>query len=281
MLMSSFSADNFRYLFRKHWPATGLAETISRIDRDTLCLEYKELKRCAPQRAVQKKLYFVEEHIGELKTKVKENGNRFEEHLAIALWNLNECWPRDDSGWFRLLDYQFPLKALRSDKGIGEVDLLGVTDQGQLMVIELKVKPKSGNGRGESPMVALIQGLRYAAIVEANCKAIAKEPKNHIRDRLKDVKIMETPPIIQILGTKSWWSGWFNLDTSTRKKVGDWEKEFLNLTVNIEIWFGVTVDCMVLDVERTDIRYDGADGRTPRLRQTPALYPVPWAMCTA
>ena len=280
MLMSSFSAANFRYLFRKHWPATGLAEAICQIDRDALCLEYKELKRCAPQRAEKRSPYFVEDHIGVLETKVKENGNRFEEHLAIALWNLNECCPRHDSGWFRLLDYQFPLRARRSDKGIGEVDLLGVTDQGQLIVIELKVKPKNGNGRGDSPMVALIQGLRYAAIVESNIKMIASEAESRTGDRFKDANIMETSPIIQILAPSSWWCGWRELGTSTRNKAGKWETEFCNLITDIEEQLGLTVECMALDVDCTDIRC-GADGRTPQLMQRPALYPVPWAMCTA
>lgn len=273
--MSIFSADNFRYLSSKKedWPATGLAEAICQIDRGALCREYKELKRCAPHR----KRYFVG-HSGNLSGKVRSN--RFEEHLAIALWNLNECWPRHDSGWFRLLDYQFPLKAQLSDKGIGEVDLLGVTDQGQLMVIELKVKPKSGKDRGESPMVALIQGLRYAAIVESNIKMIASEAESRTGDRFKDANIMETSPIIQILAPESWWYAWFELGDRTRNKVGDWEVEFCNLITDIEERLGLTVECMALDMDRTDIDC-GAGDRAPQLRQTHALYPVPWAMYTA
>ena len=271
--MSSFSAANFRYLFRKHWPATGLAETISQIDRDALCLEYKELKRCAPHR----KRYFVG-HSGNLSGKVRSS--RFEEHLAIALWNLNECWPRHDSGWFRMLDYQFPLKAQRSDEDIGKVDLLGVTDQGQLIVIELKVKPKTGKARGDSPMMALIQGLRCAAIIESNIKMIASEAESRTGDRFKDVNIIETSPIIQILAPECWWYAWFELGDRTRNKVGGWEVEFCNLITDIKERLDLTVECLALDMGRTDISY-GADGRTPQLRQIPALYPVPWATNSA
>ena len=272
--MPSFSSDNFRYLFRKNWPATGLAEDIFRIDRGTLCFEYKELKQCAPRRAVQKKPYFVEEHIGELKTKVKEKNNRFEEHLAIALWNLNGRWSRHDSDWFHMLDYQFPLKAKQSDKGIGEVDLLGVTDMGRLIVIELKVKPKGGNGRRESPMKALIQGLRYAAIVEANIKVIASEAENHTGDRFKNVNIIETSPIIQILAPRSWWRCWLELGARTRNKAGVWEMEFCRLVADIEKQLDLTVECMALDdVDRTDIIY-GTDRKTPQIKQKPALNSV-------
>ena len=79
------------------------------------------------------------------------------------------------------------------------------------MVIELKVKPKGENYRGDSPAAALMQGLRYAAIVEANIKVIAGEAKRHPGDRFKDVTIVEESPIVQILAPKSWWRGWLEL----------------------------------------------------------------------
>ena len=79
--------------------------------------------------------------------------------MAIARSNMKGSWPCPDGGRFRLLDYQFPLKARQSDAGIGKVDLLGVTDRGRLTVIELKVKPPGDNARGESPVAALLPGL--------------------------------------------------------------------------------------------------------------------------
>ena len=273
--MPSFSADNFSILFKKNWPVSGLANAISKIDRVVLWREYKELKRCPPRRAVQKKQrYFVEGHIGELKAKVKEKNNRFEEHLAVALWNLDGRWSRHDSGWFHMLDYQFPLMGQQSDKGIGKVDLLGVTDKGRLMVIDLHVQPKGGGRRGESPVAALIQGLRYAAIVEANLKVIIAEVENHSGARFNDVKITKESPIIQILAPKCWWYAWFELGARTRNKAGDWELEFCNLIADIEKQLDLTVECMALDdVDRTDIIY-GTDCKTPQIKQNPAIDPV-------
>ena len=265
--MSSLSADNFSILFNNNWGVQGLANTIAGIDRDVLCREYYELKRSAPRRRDKGKRYFVR-HSGKLST--KSGSNRLEEHLAIALWNLNEYWPRHDGGWFRLLDYQFPLKAQRSDKGIGEVDLLGVTDKGRLMVIELKVR----NARDQSPVWALMQGLRYAAVVEANFKVIASEAENHSGDRFKDVNIIETSPIIQILAPRSWWRYWLELSAQTRNDAGDWEVEFCNLIADIEKQLGLAVECMALDdVDRTDIIY-GTDCKTPQIKQNPAIDPV-------
>ena len=93
----------------------------------------------------------------------------------MALWNLDCRWPRLGGGHHRFLDYQVPLKAKRADYGIGKVDLLGVTDRGRLIVVELKY-PRSG--RGDSPAQALMAGLRYAAIVEANLEPLRAKPGN-------------------------------------------------------------------------------------------------------
>ena len=132
------------------------------------------MQKAAPNRTARDKRYFVG-HDG--CSQVKNPGNPSEKHLAIALWNLKEQWSRADGGWMRLLDYQFPLRASRSDTGLGEVDLLGATDQGRLVVGELKVQRKNGS-RGDTPLLALMEGLRYAAVVHANCRAIGAEARS-------------------------------------------------------------------------------------------------------
>ena len=136
------------------------------------------------------------------------------------------------------------------------------------MVVELKVKQKGKiNGRN-SPAAALMQGLRYAAIVEANLKVIAAE----VESWFKDVTIVEESPIVQILAPTSWWNGWLELGASTRKVAGRWEPEFSKLTRDVEKRLGVAVECMALD-KLSDITY-GSDGNTPRLNRVPALCPV-------
>ena len=263
--MSKLSPETFNILFNKKWDTTALAKEISKVDRDALSCEYEKLRRCAPRRLDQNKCYFVG-HDGNLST--ANRSNRYEEHLAIALWNLKKCWPRLDDGRFCLLDYQFPLNARQSDKGIRGIDLLGVTKQGRLMVVELKVKQKGKiNGRN-SPAAALMQGLRYAAIVEANLKVIAAE----VESWFKDVTIVEESPIVQILAPTSWWNGWLELGASTRKVAGRWEPEFSKLTRDVEKRLGVAVECMALD-KLSDITY-GSDGKTPQLNRVPALCPV-------
>ena len=262
--ISNFSPSNFPILFKKDWPPESLTSDIAQIDRDDLCEEYNALVQCAPRRSDRNKAYFVG-HDGKLPKPAK--GSWSEKHLARALWNLKDWWPRPNGGQFCLLDYEFPLQMQRSDARLGEIDLLGLTDQGRLMAIELKIKPHGAKSRGKTPAVALMQGLRYAAVVQANLNVIAAEAKRRF-----SATITAEPPIVQVLAPKAWWKGWLELSGSTRKKAGYWEPEFTKLAQDIENRLGVTVECVALD-DDTGITY-GSDGKTPQLGSTPKLFPV-------
>lgn len=270
--MSHFCPDDFPILFHDglYKRTKKLKKNIVDIVRANLFDEYERLRGCAPRRSERGKRYFVG-HAGVISSPDDaDKSNRKEEHLAIALRNLKGRWPHSGGGWFRLLDYQVPLKARRSDKRIGKVDLLGVTDRGRLMVIELKVKPRSNGNRGDTPLLALMEGLRYAAVVEANRRVIADEAA----DRFK-MNITDEPPIVQILAPRDWWKGWFELSDPTRRDTGEWEPTFARLTTDIEEGrLGVSVECVALDdIEDGGITF-GANCRTPTLGHTPALYPV-------
>ena len=259
--MSNFSSSNFPILFEDDWHTTGLTSDIAQIDRDDLCNEYRALVQCAPRRSDRNKSYFVG-HNGQLST--TGGSDRHEEHLAIALWSLKKWWSRP-GGQFALLDYQFPLKARQGDKGIGKIDLLGLTDLGRLMVIELKVKPPGSNNRGETPAAALMQGLRYAAVVQANHDVIAGEAKRRF-----GVTITAEQPIVQLLAPKAW----LELRGSTRRAAGYWELEFTKLAQDIENRLGVAIECVALeDIAATDITF-GTDGKTPQLNRALQLFPV-------
>ena len=176
-----FTAEAFPYLHKEGKYAkllnhtTDLVRNIRKVNRDELHDEFRQLTECAPRRADAGKDYLVN-HSG-----VPSSGRRAsswsEEILAMALWNESKEWLLTDESVFFMLDYQFPLRASSSDKGIGEVDLLGITNRRRLMVIELKVKPDGVNSRGDTPAAAMLQGLRYAAIVQSNLGSIAREMK--------------------------------------------------------------------------------------------------------
>ena len=114
-------------ILKKKWPAKRLALAIDQIDRNDLVNEYRDARNAAPRRHDRGKMYFVMGHNGRLRSDTASG--RFEEHLAMALWRFRAMrWPRPAGGWFRYLDYQFPLQEARANRGVGKVDLLGITD---------------------------------------------------------------------------------------------------------------------------------------------------------
>lgn len=274
MTVEVFSPEGFKILFNKNWTTRNLATETEQIDRELLLFEFRELTKTAPRRAESGKNYFSNERVGSVTTSRRIDDSaaasrkRFEEHLAMALWHLKANWPCNRVETFRLLDYQFPLKSARGDKGIGKIDLLGLTDSGRLIVVELKVPSRSASNRGEAPVSALLQGVRYAAIVQANLQFIDSEIQRRF-----DKKVTGPPPVVQILAPKEWWERWANLTGSTRRKAGAWEGAFVRLARDVEERVGVEVQCLALDVDEDELDY-GADGRTPRLGGTPSIYPV-------
>ena len=266
--MTVFSDRCFPILFCNRWNTTGLADAIKGIDKDSLCKEFDELRAAAPSRPDGGKPYFVR-HEGRLRP--KDPGNPSEKHLAIALWHLKMLHARAGVPQVRLLDYQFPLKAARSDTGLGEVDLLGVAAGGRIVIVELKVRRRDG-ARGDTPVHALMEGLRYAAVVQANIGAIAAEVR-----RLFAVNVPDRPPIVQILAPEDWWRGWHDMAPSTRRAAGCWEVPFLDLATCVEARLGIAVECASLGAAGlADIEWDA---RGPLLPRPPTVSGVALDTC--
>src|SRR3546814_20509598 len=152
--------SQFPTLFSRSWPARGLDNASASVAPAALCAEYAALREAAPRRPAAGKPYFVM-HQGAPATTAASN--RLEEHLAIALFNLGRHWLRPAGGWFRLLDYQVPMKARQPDDRLGKIDLHGVTNRGRLMITELTIESHSG-GRSHPPPPALVAGLRHAPV---------------------------------------------------------------------------------------------------------------------
>ena len=119
----------------------------------------------------------------------------------------------------RPLDYQVPLTARQDDAGIGKIDLLGVTDAGRFVVVELKVDGIGGD-RSDPPPAALMEALRYAAILQANQAIIASEARAKFDALVSD----DAPPVIMLLGTEAWWQSWLTL-----RAAGSWTAPFIRL----------------------------------------------------
>jgi hypothetical protein len=247
--VTEFSSRRFPVLFRRRWTASGLADEIQKIDIDGLCTEYDRLLKAAPSRRAVRKRYFVG-HAAHLQPKNPDRPS--EDHLAIALSRHAEPLRRPGGGWERILDFQIPLQAsAKLDAGLGKVDLLGATDQGRLVVVKLKVQ-RTRSSRGDAPVLALMEGLRYAAVVQANRRDIAAEARTSF-----GIDVSDEPPIVQILGPESWWNGWRNMPVGTRRVAGQWESSFQELSDRVEARLGVSIECVSLPgAELDDITWD-------------------------
>lgn len=121
-------------------------------------------------------------------------GRRAEERLAMALFNRGVL-EIQGGGKLHLIDYQTPLKAIRSNRGVGKVDLIGVSEEG-LVIVELKV----ANSR-EDRRIGLLEALIYAAILEENLGAIILElqARGHLVTR-------SSRPSIYLIAPRPYWS---------------------------------------------------------------------------
>ena len=185
--------------------------------------------------------------------------------MAIALWRLRATWTRPDGGWFRLVDYQPPLRASRSD-GLGEVDLLGETEEGRMAVVELKVKRRPGSP-DDTPLLALMEGLRYAAVLDANRGKVCRDAQRHL-----DAHLKPRAPLVQILAPEAWWTAWCRMNPEARRDSGDWEPQFLALTRTLEARIEVSAECVsIQNAGLADISWDR---QGPLLESAPTLCPV-------
>ena len=138
-------------------------------------------------------------------------------------------------------------------------------------VVELKVRRTDGS-RGDTPLLALIQDLRYAAVVHANHRAIAAEAMDCFV-----INVPDEPPIVQVLAPEDWWRGWCDMNPRTRRVAGQWESKFLELSAQLEARLGIVIECVSL--EGTSLADVTWDAHGPCLEQTRRCAGSAWTGC--
>ena len=226
-------------------------DVAGQLDPGKLVAAYVSVRNSAPRRHDCKKSYFVD-HAG-LTTR-SDNSNRREEHLALALWGESQTGtpmvlPTDET--LEILDYQTPLKARQSDKGVGKVDLFGLIDGCRSTVIELKVCPTTG-GYGDTPLRAYLEALAYCAMVEANASEIASEASTRFNKSIDD-----QPPGLVVMAPQDYWAGY-----GKHPKSGQWWPNLSNLAAEIDNLLGL--DTHFLGLQNATFRM-GSKGQNPRL----------------
>ena len=252
MTSKEFNPDKYPILFNSTWNATDLYKQIEDVSLNNLCEEYRSLRKDAPSR--EQEYFYIRKSNRE--TKRKGKSNRCEELGAKALVKLKHDWIHPNGRIFWFLYYQFPLKACRRNKRIGKVDIVGVNDEGRLILTELKVEGKNGR-RGDAPPCALMEGLRYTAIVQKNLPKIAQEARERYGK-----EVHQMPPIIQLLATKEWWKRWKECDAT-----GDWQGKFSALIDGIEKKLKISIECLALN--HLNFEYDVDD--KPFLAEVPKI----------
>ncbi len=198
---------------------------------------YDLTKAIAPKRHARGKSY-----IGTRKgvTSSGSTSTRREEHLAVAMFNRSSAgvpFVLPDGRTLEILDYQTPLKARQGDKKIGKLDLLGILDNEWKCVIELKVDGENGS-RGDTPLRALLEGLAYCAIVDANSVEFNAE----IQERF-GYAASEASPVLMVMAPSSYWQSYVS-----NRRAGDWRQVVSDLASRVRVSVGVeTVFASLVD----------------------------------
>jgi hypothetical protein len=209
------------------------SETCRKLTQEDLASWYHTEMTNAPDRWAVGKRYLIDSHQGIPGT--GDFTNRDEEHLALAIFNQyrspNSRLKLPNGEELRMLEYQLPLKAKQNDAGVGKVDLFAITLSGRACVIELK----AARG-GDTPLKALLEGLAYAAIIQANIASIHKEVQARYH-----LEINSDFPAVIIMAPEEYWSRF-----RANPAAGRWESSLQDLGYRIQNGIGVSVSFITL-----------------------------------
>ncbi len=191
----------------------GFREAAAALGGETLAADYESEVGSAPRRADAGKKFCP--------TRAKAPKRAKEEELLLAALRRRhgddaplerpEGAAGADGGSIVLVEYLVPLQAQAAEKGnaddpnlgVGKVPLLGVAENGRLVVFDVKyVEAEARRTRtGDTPLRALLQTLAHCAIVHANREAIAAE----LAPRTARTIDPELRPELVLLGTPRYW----------------------------------------------------------------------------
>jgi hypothetical protein len=234
------------------------ADRARELDIDALGNAYINLVERAPKRSLNKKQYFQTDHNGF--PSGDGNSNRREEHLALALFNQHNRFDFPGGRDLNIVDYQTPLKSRQGDKGIGKIDLFGIIDNSIPAVIELKIHGIKKR-EADTPLRALLEGLAYCAIVEANIEDITDEAKS-----IFNLQISHTRPDLIVMAPNDYWRSYLS-----KPSAGDWLPVIETMITEIRQKLHLNIHlCSLLNAEFEM----GSSRKHPALKSQCHLVPV-------
>jgi hypothetical protein len=247
----------------------GFREAAARLTGEALAEMYQQEVANAPKRYDAEKKFLV----GQKGTAPRGGkSGKPHEHLSIALVNRFRsagegldlpAAPAGDT--FEAFAYQVPLKVRQadSDKRIGKIDLIGAIPEDRLAIAVLKFVPPSATrgSTGDTPLRALLEGLCYTAIVQANRSDILGEIEAEYERKLSD-----EPPILVLLGNTRYWELCRKREA---QKGAAWINQMERLAQEIDENLGIAVRYLGLKLQG-DPGWEYTDDK-PMLVGTPIL----------
>jgi hypothetical protein len=175
---------------------------------ESLAAAYEDEKRSAPRLHEAGKRY-LNPRGG--KPATERRRSKDEEHVGAALVRYGlargDGLPLpEDSLRLLPLEYQVKIKTGPADapdtKGLGRIDLLGVTSDDRLTVVKLRVLGPSETrcGVGDTPLRAFLELLALCAVAQANHAALKSEIAERFGRTLSDA-----PPLCILLASPVYW----------------------------------------------------------------------------
>jgi hypothetical protein len=188
--------------------AAGFRAKAGELGGERLEAAYGEEKRNAPSLADAGRRYLTPRGG---KPATERRRGKDEEHVAMALVRYGQArgdgLPLPDESLRLLpLEAQVRVKSGPADapetKGIGRIDLLGITSDDRLVVAKLRVLEPSETrcGVGDTPLRSFLEALALCAIAEANLPALRTEISERFGRTLSDA-----PPMLVLLASSVYW----------------------------------------------------------------------------
>lgn len=201
---------------------TDLAVRTASLNLDEVTSAYYQTTARAPQRALRPDPYLMPTHDGRGGTNIKSR----EKVAAKAIFNHGRPLAIGDESVV-VVDYEVPLAARQADDGVGDIDLFGLgSTLGRPWIIELKVGSNT-----EPPYSALIQALRYSAMLDANRRQISVEVRARTRVDLA------WPAVLAVAADHEYWDRWHRESLAA----GDWLRTLRQLATGITESLGIDV----------------------------------------
>jgi hypothetical protein len=228
--------------------AAAFRKAAAELDGPQLAAAYAEEKASAPHLQEEGKRYFVQRSG---KPATERRHGKDAEHVGQAL--VRHC--REAGASLPLPDDDFALLPLDGQvrvrtgpqeevatRGIARIDLLGLTSEGRLAVVGMRVLEPGATrcGVGDTPLRALLETLAGAAVVDANRQQIAAEVSERFGRSVDDL-----PPLLVLLATPNYWQLCRKREA---QKGAAWIKEMERLAGEIESAVGTPVRFLGLDL---------------------------------